>query len=246
MERRYLVNEVEVRSVEGDVAQIAGYAALFNRDSQPLGWDGFVETIARGAFKKTLKEADVRALFNHDPSFVLGRTKAGTLRLSEDTKGLHYEDDMDLLNSDVNNVYRMIERGDVSQSSFGFTVVADEWSNLDAADEGPVRRTLKEVKLFDVSPVTYPAYLDTEVETKSALESLANQVERPLDELVDAVSRGELRSYLSTPGVKEPDTTPPEPATSHSDERTVLHLMPPSVRLALITIEEDIRRTGAA
>lgn len=210
-ERRYTA-EQEVRVAKtGDSAVITGYGAVFNRDSQPLGWDGFIERIAPGAFRKTLKDgADVRALFNHNPDFVLGRNKSGTLRLSEDSTGLHYEVDIDLENTDVRNVFRMIERGDVSQSSFGFTTVQDEWTQPEENSNEPVVRTLKEVRLFDVSPVTYPAYLDTEVDVKRALRSLSDATGTPLEVLEEAATQNDLRNAIA------PHEDTPEPAKSHS------------------------------
>ena len=159
MEKEYRVFPLELR-VSDDKKKIRGYAAVFNQWSEDLG--GFREKIRPGAFSKTIKEADVRALFNHDPNYVLGRNKAGTLRLMEDDKGLEIEVDppetqwaRDLLIS--------IDRGDINQMSFGFSTVKDEWGG----DKGEATRELVEVKLFDVSPVTYPAYPQTVVGVRS-------------------------------------------------------------------------------
>lgn len=148
----------EVRAVEKEGrAKIVGYAAVFNEPSNPLG--GFIEYVAPGAFRRTLKEgADVRALLNHDPNYVLGRNKAGTLKLEEDDKGLRVEIDppdttwaRDLMES--------LKRGDINQMSFGFRVREDKWEKRD----GKTVRTLLDVDLFDVSVVTYPAYPATTV-----------------------------------------------------------------------------------
>jgi hypothetical protein len=215
-ERRFVSAQLEVRT-EGDIAHITGYASVFNKDSEVLGF--FIERVAPGAFKKTIKEADVRALFNHDPSFVLGRTRSGTLKLAEDKTGLHYEAEANMKKQSVRDLVEDIERGDVSQSSFGFNTVRDEW---DYEDE-PMRRTLREVKLFDVSPVTFPAYPDTEAQIERALRSLATD-EKPLPQLVAAAHNGELRSYLlTTPGVTEPVAPSDEPVEDHSEERTDDH-----------------------
>lgn len=142
-----------------DDGKIRGYAAVFDSLSEDLG--GFREKIAKGAFADTLN-ADVRALWNHDANIVLGRTTSGTLTLREDSHGLAIEIDppdtqqaRDLLVS--------IRRGDISQMSFGFYTKADEWEKRD----GENIRTLRKVELFDVSPVTYPAYADTSVATRS-------------------------------------------------------------------------------
>ncbi len=158
-ERRYFTaGEIEVREAEdGEPAGITGYAAVFGKWSEDLGW--FKEEIAPGAFKNTIKDGDVRALVNHDPSLIIGRTKNGTLRLSEDDKGLLYNDDLPDT-SYARDLQVSIKRKDITQSSFGFQTIRDEWS-----DEGD-RRTLIEVKLFDISPVTFPAYKQTKVKLR--------------------------------------------------------------------------------
>ena len=154
---------IELR-VEGDdeSKKITGHAAVFGKWSEDLG--GFREKIREGAFSKTIKEADVRALFNHDPNFVLGRNKAGTLSLEEDKKGLAISIDppdtqwaRDLTTS--------IERGDITQMSFGFRTVKDQWTTPQDGKEN--QRELLEVELFDVSPVTFPAYPQTDVGMRS-------------------------------------------------------------------------------
>uniref|UniRef100_UPI00345E70F8 HK97 family phage prohead protease n=1 Tax=Mesotoga sp. TaxID=2053577 RepID=UPI00345E70F8 len=132
---------------------------------------GFREKIQPGAFSEAIVNDDVRALWNHDSNYVLGRNKAGTLKLSEDEHGLHYVVDLpdtqwakDLLES--------IKRGDVTQSSFGFIVDSDEWAKQD----GETVRTLTKVTLFDVSPVTYPAYPQTSTSARSILEANKDRI----------------------------------------------------------------------
>jgi HK97 family phage prohead protease len=158
VERRFVTSEFEVRQLSTGGVQIEGHAAVFNRFSQDLG--GFVEQVAPGAFAKTIQEADVRALYNHDPSMVLGRNKSGTLDLSEDNIGLHYRVKLPDTTY-ARDLAISMERGDVSQSSFGFRVIpgGDEWSFTE--QDYPLR-TLRELQLMDVSPVTYPAYLDAD------------------------------------------------------------------------------------
>lgn len=163
MERRVVDARMEVRAAEGkSTPQIVGYAAVFNSLSQVL-W-GFREQIAPGAFGGSLAD-DVRALWNHDSAYVLGRTAAGTLRLSEDAHGLRVEIDppeTPLADSFVES----IRRGDVNQMSFGFKTLEDTW---DEDDQGQMIRTLLKVKLYEVSPVTFPAYTDTEVGLRAML-----------------------------------------------------------------------------
>ena len=185
-ERRYYTTDFEVRD-RGAELRIAGHAAVFDQLSQNLG--GFVERIAPGAFRKTLREADVRALFNHDPSLILGRTTAGTLRLSEDRAGLVYE--VVLPDTQTGRDLRVsIERGDITQSSFGFRAIADRW---DRDEDGTPLRTLTEVSLHngDVSPVTFPAYLGTDVVAR-AVHQLARTTGVPADELAAALRHGRL------------------------------------------------------
>jgi HK97 family phage prohead protease len=137
---------------------IVGHAAVFNTMTDIGGY--YREKVAPGAFARAIKEDDVRALFNHNPDLLLGRNKAGTLRLSEDDQGLAYEVDPDMEISHTRDVVRMMERGDVTQSSFGFFVRKQQWEE---DEKGIVTRTIIEAELFDVSPVTYPAYTTTDV-----------------------------------------------------------------------------------
>lgn len=192
---------MEVRQYDGNKFHIEGYAAVFGKRSQNLG--GFREYVEPGAFTKTLAEADVRGLWNHDKNYVLGRSKSGTLNLSTDSTGLHYQIDppdttwaRDLMIS--------MERGDVSNSSFQFRTIKDDWALDD--DDFP-KRSLLEVGLVDVSVVTFPAYLDAPsgISRSAALAGIAERagVDNPED-----LTPEELRALLSesTDGVKpEPD-----------------------------------------
>lgn len=184
IERRTNVGTVEFRAEDG-VLRAGGYAAKFNTLSQNLG--GFVERIAPGAFAKTLQEADVRALFNHDPNFVLGRNRSGTLRMEEDDTGLAYE--IDLPDTALGRDLAVsLERGDISGSSFGFRSIEDEWSET---DDGFPLRTLKVNALRDVGPVTFPAYVDA----TSSLRSLVTQ-DLSLDVLIEAAKEDRLQEVL--------------------------------------------------
>lgn len=152
IERRYLPTEFEFRTA-GNNLVIEGYAYKFYKRSQNLG--GFVEQILPGAGADAAQNDDIRALFNHDSSLILGRSTAGTLRLSEDSEGLPYEVEADIRQSYVQDLAIALERGDVNQSSFGFMPSETDWGFTE--DEFPLRSVVK-MSLFDVSPVTFPAY----------------------------------------------------------------------------------------
>ena len=175
MELRILdleATELRVES-ENEQRKITGYAAVYNRKSENLG--GFVEIIRSGAFRKIVELADVRALFNHDPNFVLGRTTSGTLKLEENQKGLKFEvtpPDTQIIRD---LVLAPIERGDVSGCSFSFGVAKDgeKWS-----EQGDMYlREITEISaLGDVGPVTFPAYPSTSVNVRSTKEVLDSHV----------------------------------------------------------------------
>ena len=154
-ERRLSPGGIELRAGDDDQpTRVVGYAAVFDALSEDLG--GFREKIAAGAFSKTLG-GDVRALFNHDESQILGRTKSGTLRLTEDNHGL-LVDFTPPETAAAEHVIEAMRRGDIDQMSFGFRTRGDIWEETD----GEIVRTLTEVELFDVSLVTFPAYPQTE------------------------------------------------------------------------------------
>lgn len=148
---------LEVRA-EGDGTTLVGYASLFDSPSEPMP---FVEYVRKGAFAKTLNDgADVRLLIDHE-GVPLARTKSGTLMLEEDDRGLRVEASLDPLNPDAQRVISAMKRGDLSQMSFAFRTVKDSWNSDRTV------RELKEVQLFDVSVVTYPAYEDTIVSLRN-------------------------------------------------------------------------------
>jgi uncharacterized protein len=178
-ERRiFKVDRIEVRAAgENGVRTLAGYAAVFNSDSEPMY--GFTERIRPGCFARAIKEDDVRGLFNHDPNFVLGRNTAKTLRLSEDDKGLSFEIDLNPDDPDAAKVAAKVARGDVSGCSFSFRTLKDEWEYSETG--GTTLRTLIDVELFDVGPVTFPAYPATDVSVRS-MEDVAAEGKRRLAE----------------------------------------------------------------
>lgn len=163
IERRVINPEdVELRVSDGDDPKITGYAAKFGKWSVDLG--GFTEKIRAGAFDKALEDSDVRALKNHDPSLLLGRSSSKTLRLSTNTVGLQFE--LDVPNTTTGrDVVEEIRRKDISGCSFSFTTAEDDWKYN---EDGTVQRTIIKIgELFDVGPVTYPAYPDTTVAVRS-------------------------------------------------------------------------------
>lgn len=166
LERRtFELKEMRVAAAADDQpTKIEGYAAVFNVLSDDLG--GFREKIIPGAFAESILVDDVRALFNHDPNYVLGRNISGTLQLAEDDHGLK----ISITPPDTQwarDITESIRRGDVDQMSFGFMTISDQWRE----EEGKTTRDLIKVKLFDVSPVTFPAYPQTVVAARDILSN---------------------------------------------------------------------------
>lgn len=145
---------------DGDDLFIEGYFAVFNSIYEM--WDGATESIREGAFANTLGN-DVRALINHDTTLVLGRNKAGTLELREDSHGLWGKIRINPNDTDAMNLYERVKRGDVDQCSFGFEIVSEE---TDFRDDNTVHWTITEVNLHEVSVCTFPAYKETAVSAR--------------------------------------------------------------------------------
>lgn len=167
LERRFLRGELRAQG-EGKDRRILGYAAVFNSLSEDLG--GWKEMIEPGAFKNSILKDDVRGLYNHDVNLVLGRTKAGTLVLVEDEIGLRYEI-IPPETSYAGDLLVSIDRGDVDQSSFGFRTIEEAWRHPTEEQPFPIR-LLREVKLYDVSPVTFPAYPVTSVTVRDMVKQM--------------------------------------------------------------------------
>lgn len=178
--------DLEMRA-DGDGMSFHGYAAVFDSPSEPMP---FVERIAPGAFRKTLaeKKRDMRMFLNHNSDILLASTRAGTLRLSEDERGLRAEADLPDTSAG-RDLAVLLKRGDVGTMSFGFQTVRDSWS-----DDGS-ERTLKEVRLFEVSPITgWPAY----PATSAFVRHIADELDEPED-VVDATVRVLLGEGELTP-----------------------------------------------
>lgn len=163
--RTFAVDNLAIEYRDDDPPRIVGHAAVFNQEADIGGW--FREMVQPGAFRESIGQDDVRALFNHDPNFVLGRNTSGTLRMSEDDKGLAIEIDPPDTQA-ARDLMVSVKRGDITQMSFGFQVLGEEWR----FEEGqPDLRILSKVKLYDVSPVTFPAYAGTDVAVRSRDEA---------------------------------------------------------------------------
>ena len=174
-EHRCLGTEIRAKRTDAGIT-LAGYAAKYNSMSDNLGgggMGGFREIIKPGAFRRAIEEKqDVRFLFNHDSDHILARTKSGTLSLEDDAVGLRFEaklPDTQL----ARDLATSVERGDIDGMSFGFKTVRDDW---EFTNGGEIRHLL-DVDLFDIGPVTFPAYPDTDV-AKRSLEGLREQRDR--------------------------------------------------------------------
>lgn len=205
----YRSPDAEVRAKVDDGAgtiTIEGYAAVWNRYSQNLG--GYVEQIDPGAFDDSLANDDQIASYNHDYGSVLGRRSAETLVLTKDNVGLRYEILGDAGDPDMVRAAAKVHRRSVVGSSFTFRSAPDgeSWSYT---DQGMPLVTVARAAIFEVGPVVWPAYLATTEDGLSVgLRSLAEQTGRPLDDLVAAARRNQLREFLeaditerATPGV---------------------------------------------
>ncbi len=145
---------------DGGEKFIEGYFSVFGSTYEY--WPGATESVDAHAFDETLGD-DIRALTNHDTTLVLGRNKAGTLELKVDSHGLWGRIKINQADGDAMNLYARVERGDIDQCSFGFDILEEE---VDYRDDGSVHWTIKRVKLYEVSVVTFPAYEDTSVQAR--------------------------------------------------------------------------------
>ena len=145
---------------ENDVLYIEGYFSVFNTNYDL--WPGASESVAPGAYSTTLA-GDIRALIDHETRLVLGRNKAGTLELKEDSHGLWGRVSINRNDQDAMNLYERVKRRDVDQCSFGFEIVKED---TEIREDGSVHWTIREVKLYEVSVVTFPAYEETSVSAR--------------------------------------------------------------------------------
>jgi hypothetical protein len=196
MEKRIFNIETRVDSTEDGRDLVVGHASVYDSRSNNLG--GFYEFIERGAFTEELiANSDVRALINHDPNLILARNTSGTLNLTADERGLKYEFEMPETSYGKDLAISM-KRGDITQSSFAFTVAEDDWST---DDEGNNIRTIKKIdRLYDVSPVTYPAYnmaeSDLVVAKRGLKEYQESLVEETKEEIIEEKENNLVRNSL--------------------------------------------------
>lgn len=184
MEKRvFTISELRA----ADTGKITGHAAVFNSPTRI--YRDMWERIAPTAFTRALQEKqDVRALFNHDPNFVLGRSKTGSLKLSEDSRGLAIE----IYPPDTQwakDLMTSIKRGDIDQMSFAFRTKKDSFEETIIEGEKVVLRTLMDVDLMDVSPVTFPAYEDTDLQARS---NVPEEVRQKVAEFIQSRAKENL------------------------------------------------------
>lgn len=188
------VDAPELRTADAGPV-LVGYGAVFNRYSQNLG--GFVEQVDPAAFNDTLlRGGNVVGLGNHDPSWLIASTESNTMTLGVDGDGLGYAMNLDLADPDGLRAARKAETGKMKGSSFSFRTLEDgeSWSTT---DQGFPLRTLRAVELYDVGPVTFPAYKQTEDDGLSvALRSLATSTNETIDRLVAAAHDGDLSKFV--------------------------------------------------
>lgn len=173
------VSKIEVRA-EGDAKKITGYAAVFYNPADARTsywmWDDFEERLLPGCFDRAISEShDARALFDHDSQNLLGRVASGTCMLSVDSVGLRFEVPVDMNDPDHQRVVAKIERGDLTGCSFAFANASSTWQETYVDGKRIDIRNITDLDLFDVGPVTYPAYEATEVGIRTAATD-ANQL----------------------------------------------------------------------
>lgn len=157
---RSMQSDLKTRAEQNGEMYIEGYFAVYNQETEL--WPGAYEEIAPGAFDDTLSN-DIRALVNHDPNYVLGRNKVGTLELKSDSRGLWGRIKINPNDTDAVNLYERVKRGDIDQCSFGFNILDEE---TEWREDGTVKWRLKKIDLHEVSVVTFPAYEQTGVQAR--------------------------------------------------------------------------------
>lgn len=186
---------IELRiSEENGKERITGFGAVYNSRSEDLG--GFTEIIVPGCFKRSLKEnKDIKSYINHDPNKILGRTSAGTLNIKDDEKGIYYEADPPNT-SYANDLKESMKRGDIKHSSFSFITVKDRWEN----ESGKQVRYLEDADIFELGPVTDPAYLGSSSSVK--YRSADKVYEEHMEEIKESEKQEEVRNSFIEAGIE--------------------------------------------
>lgn len=169
----YLKTNFKTRESENGDKYIEGYFIRFNEETEL--WPGVFEEVAPESIDNSLKNNDIRALFNHDTGFVLGRTGNNTVKLKKEKEGLYGSVKINLKDSQALDAYARIERGDVNACSFGFNIIKED---IHDREDGTVKFTLREIDLHEVSPCTFPAYPTTSIQARK--KDISQHKERQL------------------------------------------------------------------
>jgi len=228
IERR--TNTVELRvAVKADKPVIEGYGAKFRTLSEPMPIirDGekigtFREQLMPGCFASAIPVSDIRSLFNHDPNLILGRTASGTMVVSEDETGLCFEVDPPDTTY-ARNLQVSMSRGDITQCSFGFNVAeGGDTYTKDTANPGAWIRSIHRVaKLYDVSPVTYPAYVDTQCAVRSLLNEIKTEETEHEKRVAAELAEEQRKADEATAALEEEQRVAAELAEKEEVERVV-------------------------
>jgi HK97 family phage prohead protease len=218
---------VQTRGSSSGKRQIGGYAATFMTPSRPISdyaaasmGGPFIEQVAPSFFNASqgLNFPDVICTYNHDPNMLLGATRSQTLRLAVDHIGLDYECDLPPCREDT---WQAVERGDVGSSSFKFICHDDTWDFT----EGMPKRTLLSGKLYDVSAVNVPAYINTSCNVRSVYDSLARFAQAPVEDVEKYWRNGEVRKFFPAGGSRGHSSSGGRRPLSHQERRRQLQLM---------------------
>lgn len=170
----YFKTDFQVRTTEGEDKYIEGYFIRYNEETEL--WKGVYEEVLPQAVVDSLEKNDIRCLFNHDTSIVLGRKGNNTLELKSDAIGLFGKVKINQKDKQAMDILARIERGDINACSFGFNIIEEEVQNR---DDGTVKFILKEIDLHEISPVTFPAYPTTSIQARK--QDVEQHKKRQLD-----------------------------------------------------------------
>lgn len=241
---------IELRG-DGSAQRFAGHAAVFNVRTaigNPLKW-GFYEEIAPGTFSKTLQEGDARMLIDHDSFYVVSRVSAGSLNLSQDARGLAVDSSLDEELSYVKDLKVNLRNKNITGMSFGFYVVKDEWSTekVETSDGNSAEveiRVIQEVKLVEVSAVTFPAYEETDAGLRAALrrrgdvDAVRSRLEyKPdLEELLDEPWARHQDKQVQSQDEEPGESTPPPTDVTEAEPAEPTRVAPSESEMAAVRL----------